>query len=209
MGPMAIDHPKRKSREPVQRRGAETRDSILVTARGLFGKRGYDGTSLELLLDAAGVTRGALYHHFAGKQEIFDAVFEEVLAEAAAQLGEGYDPDADPIDCLREGTRGWLRLAVQPEVQRIVLLDAPVVLGSERFRALDQRYFLDGIGRDIARARPAGADQPVDSAMLASLLVAAVNDVALRVAERGGDDTAISQGLAAADLLIDRLVAGG
>ena len=198
-----------RARVPVQERGHATRATILAAARELFGERGFDATSLEAILAASGVKRGALYHHFPSKQAVFDAVLDYLLSEISAQMAEGYDPDVDAVDCLRAGSHAWLDLAIDPAVQRIVLLDAPVVVGWERWRELDIQHFEAGIVRDLERAGAPGAGAVVDAPLLAGVLVAAVNELALRVTTApDGRTVSVSDAHATVDLLLDRLVAG-
>lgn len=196
--------------EAVQERGKLTRGAVLTAARELFGEQGYDGTSLEAILARAGVKRGALYHHFASKQAIFDAVVDGMLGEVAAALDETYDPEADPVLCLREGCHAWLDYASTPPVRRIVLLDAPVVLGWQRWRELDDQHFEASMARDLERAGAPGGrgDSPVGPSLIAGLLIAGVNEMALRIPVGGGRKAALTEAHAAVDLMVDRLVVG-
>src|SRR3954447_2914846 len=102
-------------------RGEATRERVLSAARRLFGERGYEQTSIEALLEASGVARGALYHHFPSKTALFDAVLERVVADLAdiAEKDASVGPDA--LENLRAGARSWMRMARDPEVQRIYL----------------------------------------------------------------------------------------
>ena len=103
-------------------RGRSTRERLIATARELFGERGYDGTSIGAVLEASGVARGALYHHFATKEALFDAVLDQLTAEIAERTAEAARPVADdPIAALRAGATAWLDMALDPAVQRIGL----------------------------------------------------------------------------------------
>src|SRR5690348_3426230 len=132
-------------------RGAATRARLLAAARELFGAHGYDGTSIEAVLERSAVARGALYHHFASKAELFDAVAEDVFIEiaartdAAARGGPSGPVPPDPLVRLRAGSQAWLEMALDPAVQRIALLDPPAVLGWARWRALDEQYTLGAL----------------------------------------------------------------
>jgi AcrR family transcriptional regulator len=182
---------------------------VLAAAHGLFGERGYEATSLEAILAASGVKRGALYHHFASKQAVFEGVLDDLLRGVAAALDEGYDPEADPVICLRAGCHAWLDFAVDPLTQRIVLLDAPVVLGWERWRQIDTAYFEDAMVRDLKRAGAPGGGATADATLIAGVVMAAVNEIALRVSEPQRERAqALAAGHGAVDLLVDRLIVG-
>src|SRR6476646_3976924 len=112
-----------------------TRAKLLAAARDLFGTRGFAAVGTEEVVRAAGVTRGALYHQFADKRELFEAVFEqleqEIILVAEGRMSE--HPD-DLLAAFRAACRGWLEVCLEPEIERIVLLDAPAVLGWETWR---------------------------------------------------------------------------
>src|ERR1700716_3383957 len=117
-----------------------TRAALLGAARPLFAERGYAAVATEQIVRAAGVTRGALYHHFDGKEELFAAVYEEVEADLVAELGQMAAEAADPLDALHLGAAAFLEACRRPEVQRITLIDAPSVLGWERWREIGLKY---------------------------------------------------------------------
>src|SRR5215472_1311022 len=112
-------------------RSEATRRQLVTAARALFGARGYAGVGTEEIVRAAGVTRGALYHQFRDKADLFAAVAEEVEAEIAERIAAGARAAADPVEALRAGARLFLDACGEPEVERIILLDAPAVLGWE------------------------------------------------------------------------------
>lgn len=187
-------------------RGRTTRDRLLAAARAEFGANGYDATSIEAILGAAGVARGALYHHFATKEALFDAVLDQVVAELAAGVRTAAAGVEDPAEILRVGCLAWLRLAIDPAVQRIVLLDAPAVVGWTRWRTIDERYTLGGtkaILRTLADAGrlPAGATD-----VLAHLVLAAVGEAALVIARADDPVAALPAGTAALEILLRRLL---
>jgi AcrR family transcriptional regulator len=186
-------------------RGEGTRERLLVAARELFGERGYEGTSIEAVLARAGVKRGALYHHFESKQALFDAVLERLVADAATALGEAVPPDAPPVECLRAGCTGWLRLAADPAVRRIVLLDAPAVLGWARWREVDERYVQPGLRYSLDGLAAEGRLPAAQVGQLAHMIVAAVNEVALGLEGHEGDEQALADGEAAVVTMLDRL----
>src|ERR1700752_3367746 len=116
-------------------RAAETRDALIAAARPLFASPGFADVALETIVRDAGVTRGALYHHFADKTELFAAVLERVEGEMAARMGEAIvaSNQTDPVAIMRLGVDFWLDASSDPEVQRIVLVAPPAVLGWARW----------------------------------------------------------------------------
>ncbi|MGH3243827.1 MAG: TetR/AcrR family transcriptional regulator [Spirillospora sp.] len=117
-----------------------TRAALLDTGRRFFAERGYTAVSAEELVRAAGLTRGALYHHFAGKQGLFEAVFENLEAQAAARITAAMDPARTPQEQAAEGIRAFLEICSDPDYREIVLLQGPIALGWQRWRELDQRH---------------------------------------------------------------------
>src|SRR6185436_102793 len=162
-------------------RGRATREKLLATARRLFGRDGYEATSVEAVLREAGVARGSLYHHFDNKPALFDAVLDQVVAETAAQAAAAAAKHDDPVEGLRAGCATWLRLSLDPAVQQIALVDAPAVLGWSRWRELDEQYTLGGVRRSLQSLADAGRVpvEQVDS--LANMLLAAVGEAALLI----------------------------
>src|SRR5256714_3369677 len=152
-------------------RSEATRRRLMTAARALFGARGYADVGTEEIVRAAGVTRGALYHQFRDKADLFAAVAEEVEAEIAERIasatgmeaGVEAGVEADPVDALRTGARLFLDACAEPEVERIILLDAPAVLGWEAWRDLAGRYGLGLVRFGLQSAIEAGAiaAQPV------------------------------------------------
>src|SRR5829696_8533411 len=128
-------------------RGKATRERLVATARELFGRDGYEATSVESVLKEAGVAKGSLYHHFENKPTLFDAVLDQVVSEVAGKAGRAAARHDDPVESLRAGCAEWLRTCLDPAVQQIALVDAPAVLGWARWRELDEQYTLGGVRR--------------------------------------------------------------
>ncbi len=172
-------------------RSEATRGALIAVARGLFAERGYAAVGTEEIVRAAGVTRGALYHHFDGKRDLLRAVYEQLESEIATEVAAAATPGAGVLDTLRTGAGMFLDHCLEPEVQRIVLLDAPAVLGWEEWREIGARY---GLGL-IAGLLTAGIEsgevrrQPVEP--LAHALLGALDEVAMLVAR--ADDPAIAR----------------
>ena len=186
-------------------RGKATRRRLLAAARELFGSRGYEATSIEAVLDLAGVTRGALYHHFAGKAELLDAVAEELFAEIARETGRAAAPATDALEGLRAGSHAWLHMALDPAVQRIALLDPPTVLGWLRWRELDELHTLGGLRAGLRGLAREGRLPAAQAEPLAYMLLAALNEAALFIAYAEDQRAALAVGLGSVDTLLERL----
>lgn len=165
-------------------RSEATRDALVAAARPLFADRGYAGVGTEEIVRAAGVTRGALYHHFDGKRELFAAVYEQIERELAERIAGGaLAAGADsPLEAMRAGAEMFLAACTEPEVQRIVLLDGPSVLGWDRWREIAAEHGLGLIEASLRAAVDAGAiaEQPVRP--LAHVLMGALDEAAMLVA---------------------------
>ena len=172
-------------------RSEATRRLLVTAARALFGARGYAGVGTEEIVRAAGVTRGALYHQFRDKAGLFAAVAEEVEAEIAERIAAGAAGAADdPVGALRAGAQLFLDACAEPEVERIILLDAPAVLGWEAWRDLAGRYGLGLVQLALQSAMDAGAIVPQPVVPLAHVLVGALDECALYVARAEDPPTA-------------------
>jgi AcrR family transcriptional regulator len=169
-------------------RGRATRAHLVDVATQLFAARGYDGTSIEAVLAEAGVSRGSLYHHFSGKDALFWAVLEGVGARIGEKLTEAERDAPDPVAALRAGCLAWIRLAADPVVQQTVLIDAPAVLGWQRWRELDEQGSLGWIRAALAYAAETGRIEPRHVDVFAHIVLAAENEVALTIAR--ADDPA-------------------
>jgi len=184
-------------------RSETTRRELVNAARALFGARGYADVGTEEIVRAAGVTRGALYHQFRDKADLFAAVAEQVEAEITDRIAAGAaEAAADPMDVLRAGARLFLDACAEPEVERIILLDAPSVLGWEAWRDLAGRYGLGLIQLALQSAMDAGAivQQPVDP--LAHVLIGALDECALYIARADDPAAAREQCAAIFDLIL-------
>ena len=170
-------------------RGQATRAHLVDVATQLFASHGYDGTSIEAVLAEAGVSRGSLYHHFAGKDALFWAVLEGVAARVGEQLTALERDAPDPVAALRVGYLGWIRLASDPVVQQTVLIDAPAVLGWQRWREIDEQN-LGWIKAALTYAADAGRIERRHVDVFAHIVLAAANEVALKVA-RADDPAAL------------------
>jgi AcrR family transcriptional regulator len=166
-------------------RSEATRRRLVTAARTLFGARGYAGVGTEEIVRAAGVTRGALYHQFRDKAGLFAAVAEEVEAEIVDRVAAGAGDSSDPVSELQTGVRLFLDACAEPEVERIILLDAPAVLGWEGWRDLTARYGLGLVQFVLQSAIEVGAIAPQPVAPLAQFLIGALDECALYIARTG------------------------
>jgi AcrR family transcriptional regulator len=186
-------------------RGAATRERVLAAARRLFGERGYEATSIESVLEASGVARGALYHHFQSKAELFDAVLADVLVEIAERSAAAAAASKDPLEGLRAGSHAWLEMALDPAIQRIALLDPTTAVGWARWREQDQAHSLGGLRASLLRLTDEGRVPAGQAELLAHVLLAALNEAALFVAFAEDQRAAADTARATVDTLLDRL----
>jgi AcrR family transcriptional regulator len=161
-----------------------TRAALIDAARPLFAQRGYAGVGTEEIARAAGVTRGALYHHFDGKRELFEAVYVQIEVELAERIAAGaLEANASsPLDAMRAGAEMFLRVSTEPETQQIVLLDGPSVLGWDRWREIATEHGLGLIEATLQAAVEAGAIDPQPVRPLAHVLMGALDEAAMLVA---------------------------
>jgi AcrR family transcriptional regulator len=180
------------TRRTQAERAAETREALIEAARPLFAAQGFAEVALETIVRAAGVTRGALYHHFADKTELFAAVFEKVEGEVAARMGEAIaaSNQTDPVEVMRLGADFWLDVCSDPEVQRIVLVDAPPVLGWTRWTEIGDRYNTGMVRALLTNAVETGRipPQPIEATVLT--ILGAMREATLYVARAEDHDQA-------------------
>jgi AcrR family transcriptional regulator len=195
------------NRRTQAERSATTRDALVDAGRSLFSVQAYNDVSTEAIVRTAGVTRGALYHHFADKVELFAAVFEAVEAEVTERIGAAIARAGltDPLAVMRLGAHTWLQASAEPEIHRIVLLDAPAVLGWERWREIGNRHNMGLVLALLAHAIEVGriARQPVEP--LAHTLLGALREAALYLALAQDHTQAAADVGAVIDTLINSL----
>ena len=153
-------------------------------ARRLFTERGYDAVATEEIVRAAGVTRGALYHHFGGKAELLEAVYERLEAESTERVARvvlGSELES-PLEAMKAGIEAFLDECAEPELQRIALHDAPAVLGWDRWREIAAANGLGLIEASLSAGIEAGEIRPLPVRPMAHLLLGALDEAAMLVA---------------------------
>jgi AcrR family transcriptional regulator len=165
-----------------------TRRAVLDAARAAFGSRGSAQTSVDEIAAAARVTKGAVYHHFAGKEALFRAVWAEVEADAQARALQGRDTDLPPIDQIVAMVHGYLDAALDEEIRRITLIDGPALHGLEPELPADQEA-VQAEGRAfIAAAIARGEIMDLDPALLLGLIGGVTLQAGLQIARASDPD---------------------
>ncbi|WP_194819570.1 TetR/AcrR family transcriptional regulator [Nocardia sp. XZ_19_385] len=164
----------------------ETRRTLLRESRRLFAAKGYGAVGLSEIVSAAGVTKGALYHNFASKTEVFRAVLEQVQHEVGERVAAAADAEPDPWRQLLTGCETFLTVCTDPDIQRIMLIDGPAVLGWHEWRALDEASSARHLGEALQSLIDAEILPPQPITPLTHLLSGAMNEAALWLA--GTDD---------------------
>jgi AcrR family transcriptional regulator len=165
-------------------RSAATQRALLTAARRLWGERGYAAVSTPEIAEAAGVTRGAMYHQYADKTKLFLAVIEAVEADGIERLTAAVvaAQPGTPADALRIAADAWLDIASEPEVRQLVLLDAPSVLGWAGFREISLRYGLGMTEQLLGAAVEADQLTPQPIRPLATIMLGALDEAAMSIA---------------------------
>ena len=180
---------------------AETRAKLITAAREAFATNGYADTPMDAVTASVGLTRGALYHHFGGKEGLLEAVIRVIDREMYAR----YQATSDRAPNLWAGfgdcCRTCLRMALEPEIQRIILRDAPAVLG-ERWRAIDAESSLAPMVSSLRQLMDEGTIVTTDPEALARLLNGALVDAALWIANAPDPGASLDQALTALDALL-------
>lgn len=182
-----------------------TREQLLEASTRLFAQRGYEATSIDAVLKETGVSRGALYHHFKNKEALFEAVYESAQARVAEEIIAEALAESTPLAVLRAGVRAWLERVRDPVVRQITLIDAPSVLGWQKWREIDEAHFLGSVRAAIQQA---GGEElsPERVDVLAHMLLASLGEVAMVIARGDQSDEAIANGAAVIDDFVTRML---
>lgn len=182
----------------------ETRATLLVTARQFFGQHGYAATSMDDLTAKAGLTRGALYHHFGDKRGLLAAVVEQIDAEMDVRLQAISDSSEDAWEGFRKRCHAYLEMALEPEIQRIILRDARAVLGGASPES--QRHCIQSMQRLIDQLIQQNVVVQADAQALASLIYGSLAEAAFWIADGDDGNLRLTRGIVALDLLLRGLL---
>lgn len=174
---------QQKKAQTKAEKHAATRAALLATARRLFAAKGYADCGTEEVVMAAGVTRGALYYHFADKRALFEAVVEDVAREVLQAVEQAANRAGDPLQALLKGSGAFLDACLESGTRRIYLIDAPAAIGWQRWREIDAQHSMGALrlGVEAAlKAAPAAKRLPADA--LTHMLSGAINEAALWLA---------------------------
>ena len=174
--------PARTQRRTQVERSDATRAALLAAGRELFAEHGYAAVSTGQIVSRSGLTRGALYHHFGGKRELFKAVFEAIEAELVGRIPVDQLDAGDPLGVLRTGADTVLEFSLESDVQQIALIDAQAVLGYAEWREIEERYGLGLLTAGLQAAMDAGQVEHAPVEPLAHLLLGALITAAHYVA---------------------------
>jgi AcrR family transcriptional regulator len=188
--------------------GRATREQLIEVATGLFADRGYEETSIEAVLAAAGVSRGALYHHFAGKDALFEAVLEAVENGVTARLTAEITGAPDAVSAVESAALAWIEMAGDPVIQRIILSDAPSVLGLERWRAMNEEYSLGATRLLLQAVADEGRLSSDLVAPFALMLLGALDELAMAIARTDDREAALAAARHAVRELLRRIFVG-
>lgn len=186
----------RRTRAAMQ----ETRALLLATARQMFSELGYAHTSMDDLTARAGLTRGALYHHFGDKEGVLAAVVEQLDAEMDERLRAITDTAENPWDGFRQRCRAYLEMALEPEIQRIVLRDARAVLGGGSPEA--QRHCIESLRELIENLMLQGVLVKARAQALAALIYGSLAEATVWIAEADDGDVRLAEASQAFELLL-------
>ena len=194
-----------RARRTQADRSAATREALIAAARRLFAAQGFAEVATDAIATEAGVTRGALYHQFADKVALFDAVVDAVEADIVARLAAQAAAAgvSDPVEGMRQSVRSWLEICVEPEIHRIALIDGPSVLGWARWREVCQRHVFGLVEVVLTQAMEEGRIRPQPVRPLAHVFMGASDEAALYVAEAADQARARAEMIEVLDQLID------
>ena len=195
------------TRRTQAERTEATTGALVDAARELFARDGYDATSLDAVAARARVTKGAVYHHFEGKRQLFEAVFSREVERMSPRSPTRTGARRIPGTPSRQARRAFLDECLEPGLQRIVLLDASAAIGWEGIRRLEAPL-LELMELAITRAADAGRIAPRRPGPLASFLFGAVCEMAMIVARADDQKTAHREALAEIGRVLDGLAIG-
>lgn len=187
---------------PKAKQTEATTARLIEVATAAFARDGYAHAATEAIVAQANVTRGALYHHFGSKQGLFKAVLEHVQREVGMRVEESVAGVDDPWEALITGSRAFLKASLDPQVQRIMLTDAPAVLGWSVWRALDAEHSMRSLGEALEALASAGSLPTLPLQALTHLLSGAMNEAALWITQSPDPERALADASTALDALL-------
>lgn len=194
--------PRRSRTEMIE----ETRAKLVASARLAFSTHGYAQTSMDDFTAEAGLTRGALYHHFGSKEGLLVAVINQIEEEVGARLQAVSDAAPSPWEGFRRRCRTYLELALEPEIRRIILQDARAIFGDVPQAA--QSVGIEAIEVALDRLIAEGTVTPIHAGVMARMIYGAVTEASFWIAELDGNQkTRLSKALKAMDSLLNGLLA--
>ncbi|MCB0154773.1 MAG: TetR/AcrR family transcriptional regulator [Anaerolineae bacterium] len=195
-----------KAKENLKAQQAQaTIEKLLAVARQEFSAKGYAAASTEEIVQQAGVTRGALYHHFPGKQGLFVAVFEAAQGEINRRIVAAADAAGSPWEQLLAGCRAFLEACIDPQLQQIVVIDAPAVLGWALWRQVDAAESVNSLRHSLAELIEAGLLKPLPLEALTHLLSGAMNEAAVWIAQTDDPARALAEATSTLEVLLAAL----
>lgn len=198
----------RRPRRTQEERSSETTERLVAAAMVVFGERGFAKTSIEDLNNATQMTRGALYHHFDDKADLFRAAFTRMEVELVARIQAAAARHRDPWAAFHAGCVAFLEACVEPAVQRIILLDGPAVLGSDVIRSIESATTLALLEEGIRRAIEGGALPKRPVAPLARMLLGALSESAKHIAHSTNQATTLRDAKAELNRILEALARG-
>jgi len=187
----------------------DARVRLIAAARRLFAKHGYRDAPTEVLVSSARLTRGALYHHFRDKAALFTAVLEAEQAAMGERLAAALADARDPWELARRGIRALLKECCDPAVRRIILTDGPSVLGWARWREIDERHSLGLVRAALEANVAAGNLPPLPLDLFTHLIVGALNEAGLALAESDDPEALAERYAGVLDAVLEALRARG
>jgi AcrR family transcriptional regulator len=185
--------------------GRATRDNLVEVATRLFAEHGYEDTSIEDVLAATGVSRGALYHHFAGKEALFEAAVKQVEDRVMTSMLGLVTGTPTAVAAVRAVALGWIGVAGDPATSRIMLIDAPSVLGWERWRVSGGQAIV-ALRALLQAVADEGHLAPGLVNSFAHILMASLDEIALMIAQADDKAAAMAEGRTAVEELLRRLI---
>lgn len=193
-----------KTRTKSEQR-AETIHKLIAVAREQFSEHGYAQASTETIVQLAGVTRGALYHHFQSKEGLFRAVVAEVQGEVGQRVAEASQAEADPWDQLVTGCQAFLRACLEPDVQRILLVDGPAIIGWTAWREMDAENAMRLLEEGIGELAEHGIIEVASVRAATHLLSGAMNEGVLWITQSSHPQQALEETIATLEQILEGL----